>query len=217
MHCFSNWLPASNSNSKNNFKSSLWWMCVSRSDSLSETDKSSASLVELLWVSSNLFKSLIKLYLLEAVICRPSVFPEKSLSSGSNTTLLGLRVQSLIASSTLGITKLFIRAKIALCTLVSTGASTLSISYRTFSVIFPSSVCMLTWEVVKWSMLLKAIFSPALSTPFVFWLLPLVFLYNKIICGLIYLTKNFPFICQLLRVETILVPITKLGQRSKLF
>ena len=115
-----------------------------------QNDKSAASSVVLPRVSS--ISSKFELNLLEAVICNPTVFPEKSRSSGFYTTLLELRAEEalldLIASSTIVITILIIADKIASCTKVSTKATTLSTSHLTLPLICFPSVCRLSHQVV---------------------------------------------------------------------
>ena len=107
-----------------NCKNQLWWVCVCRSIFLSLTYKSPPFTVILPRVSSILFKSLCEFVLLEAVIWRPSRFPEKSLWSGSNTRLPTPcphdALTEFIASSTLRKAKFSIAVNSASCTLVST-------------------------------------------------------------------------------------------------
>ena len=68
--------------------------------------------------------SVRELILLEAVICRPSISPEKSLWSGSNTLPSILRPQyalaDFMANSTLGITKFSTAVNTTSWTLVNT-------------------------------------------------------------------------------------------------
>ena len=123
----------------------LWWVYVCRSMFFSLTSKSPSSTVTLPRVSSILFNYVRKFILLEAVICRLSILPEKSLWSGSNTLPSTFRPEDALvdfmANSTLGITKFSIAVNIASWTLVSTDIITISASLRTLLTIFSSSVC----------------------------------------------------------------------------
>ena len=108
------------------------------------------STVKLLRVSWILFETVSESILLKAVIWRPSLFPEKSLCSGSRTTLSTPRppdaLTDFIASATLGNTELPFSVKAASCTPDSTVVNTLSTSQRNLLAMLFSSVCTSIWE-----------------------------------------------------------------------
>ena len=126
-----------------NINNMVWWMCVCV-----------CVCVILPRVSSVLFNSVCEFILLEAVICRPSVFLEKPLWSGSNTTLPTSfpddALIDFIASSTLGIIKFSIAVITASCATVSIVVITLSTSLPTLLTMFISSVSKSTYGLLTW-------------------------------------------------------------------
>ena len=118
----------------------LWWKCICRSEFLSLTS-SLLPLRQYYHESHKIpFWVLCDIVLIEAVIWRLSIFPEKSFWSRFSTTLPTPcpkdALTDLIASSTLEITQFSFAVNTVSCTLVPTVVITLSISLRTLITLF---------------------------------------------------------------------------------
>ena len=151
-------------------------MSVCRLQNFSLINISPLSTVILPRVATNVFKSVFEFILLETVIWRSSMFPEKSLRSESSTALPISppedALTDLIAYFTVGITKISIAVNIASCTLASTSVITLAISLRTLLTMYYSSVCTSTWRPLSWLrsfVFPKAIFSSAMVVLLLGW------------------------------------------------
>ena len=105
-------------------------------------DKWAASTVVMPQISSMVIKSEFEFNKFEAVIWRLFIFSEKTFWSGLSTTLPEVTLADLITSSTLGIIRLSNAAKTVLSTLVSTVATTLSVSDRTLFFLLCSHIIL---------------------------------------------------------------------------
>ena len=187
----------------------LWWVCVNRSLFLSLTDKSPPPTVILPRVSLILFKPICECILLEAAICRPSILPEKSFWSGSNTIPSTLRpgdaLFDFMAISTLAITKFSIAVNTASWSLVSTVVITLSTSLRILLTMFSSNVCISTCGVLTLIRLFILFGEIATSTTLVLlpaWVSWLLCAIKKPASHSLNWVKSLLFFCFFFRVET---------------
>ena len=158
-------------------------------------------------VSSIFLKSVCEIILLEAVIWRSSIFPEKDLWWGSNTTpptpCRDDALADFIASSTLGVTKFSVAVNTASSTLVSTVVITLSTSFRNLLTKFFSDVCISTCGSLTWVRSLVFFWEVTLSSNWAWALWMFSPIIQLALLSLKWL-RSLLFCCFFFRVETML-------------